>query len=79
MPNRLHGDGILDFGAVAVFVMKVVSPVVVTGIAQARAETADFGALDAMITGAALFIAPRPPQILARELRRARVLDGHLK
>ena len=78
MPNRLHVDGILDFGAVAILVVKFVSPVVVTGIAQARAETADFAALDAKITAAALFTVPGR-QILARELRHARVLDGHLR
>jgi len=68
VPNSLHGESILDFGAVAVLVVEVVSPVVVTGIAEARAtvESAKFAALHAKITATSA-----RAQVLAHELRHA--------
>jgi hypothetical protein len=66
VPNSLHGESILDFGAVAVLVVEVVSPVVVTGIAEARATVAKFAALHAKITATSA-----RAQVLAHELRHA--------
>lgn len=69
MPNRLLGESINAFGAVAVLVVEVVSAVVVTGITEAGTDITEGAALDAKITAGHEGLAGA--LILANELRHA--------